>query len=478
MSTTKEQKKLPGISKQFWSYVLPTVGAMIVSGLYQVIDGIFIGRYIGAEGLAGVNLAWPVVGALYGLGMMIGVGSGAISSMARGEKKLNRSRWALGNGLSLLIVCGLLGSLFLWLTGDWLLSLQDGSGAALEHANNYLRVVLFGVPFTMGSLALPFMVRNDDSPSIATWLILLGAVANIFLNALFIIYLKMGLTGAALGTTLSQVLVTVFGVAYFFSARANTRLTLNDLAPRLQMSIQTCSIGLSSLLMYSYLSFIVAVHNYQFMSYSNAINLGAFAVISYISTLYFMFAEGVAAGAQPLISYNFGAGRHDRMKQFVNLMLWVAVGSGVLTVIVINVFADPIISVFNSDDPVFFSAAKLGLRLHLAAIFLDGLIFCAGIFFQSLGLGRKATFVTIANMLIQLPFLVVLPMFMGVKGIWLAVPLSNIALSLVVLMMMGAEWRKLGLSKTVAIKHNTRNKTIYTGRVAGNCAQQAKNSCS
>ncbi|AMO54517.1 multidrug transporter [Endozoicomonas montiporae] len=447
MSTSKEQKKLPSINRQFWNYVLPTVGAMLVSGLYQVIDGVFIGRYIGAEGLAGINLSWPVIGTLYGLGMMVGVGSGAISSMARGEKKLLRARRALGNGLTLLILFGLLGSLLLSLTGQWLLQLQDASGPAFEHASNYLWVLLFGTPLAMGSMALPFMVRNDDAPTIATWLIVVGAIANIILNAIFIIYLEMGLTGAALGTTLSQLLVVIFGVMYFFSARANTRLTLKDMLPEYQLSLHTCSIGLSSLLMYSYFSFITAIHNYLFMKYSDAVNVGAFAVIGYIATLYYMFAEGVAAGAQPLISYNYGAGRYARMKQFVNRMLWVAIGSGILSVIVVNIFADPIIRVFNTEDPVFFDAAKLGLRLHLAGMFLDGLIFSAGVFFQSLGLGRKATFVTMANMLIQLPFLLVLPMFLDIKGIWLAVPLSNIALSLIVLVMMGAEWKKLGLSR-------------------------------
>ena len=444
---TVDKKQLPGMNRQFWSYVLPTVGAMVVSGLYQVIDGIFIGRYIGAEGLAGINLSWPVIGALYGLGMMIGVGSGAISSMARGEKKLLRARWALGNALTMLVFFGLLGSFLLAVSGQWLLSLQNASGPAFEHASDYLWVLLFGTPFAMGSLALPFMVRNDDSPTIATWLIVTGAVANIFLNALLIGYLNMGLTGAALGTTLSQLLVVVLGVTYFFSSRANTRLTLKDLTPRVQLSLHTCSIGLSSLLMYSYFSFITAVHNYLFMNYSDAINVGAFAVVGYIATLYYMFAEGVAAGAQPLISYNYGAMRYERMKKFVNMMLWVAVGSGVFTVIVINLFADPIIQVFNNDDPAFFSAAKLGMRLHLATVFLDGLIFSAGVFFQSLGLGRKATFITMGNMLIQLPFLLVLPMFLDVKGIWLAVPLSNIALSLIVLVMMSSEWKRLGLSK-------------------------------
>ena len=217
MFTTKEHKKLPSVNRQFWSYVLPTVGAMLVSGLYQVIDGIFIGRYIGAEGLAGINLAWPIIGTFYGLGMMVGVGSGAISSMARGERKLDRARWALGNGLTLLVLMGLLGAVLLSLTAPWLLKLQDASGASFVHASDYLRVIVYGIPFAMGSLALPFMVRNDDAPTIATWLILIGAIANIFLNAIFIVYLQMGLAGAAIGTTLSQLLVVVLGVTYFIS---------------------------------------------------------------------------------------------------------------------------------------------------------------------------------------------------------------------------------------------------------------------
>lgn len=438
-----ENKTSPSINRQFWTYVLPTVGAMLVSGLYQVVDGFFIGRYIGADGLAGINLSWPVIGILYGLGMMIGVGSGAISSLSRGKQELHKAKHALGNGFALLIVIGLICTLLLSFSSQSLLALQDAQGTALSHASDYLWVLTLGAPIAMGSLALPFMVRNDEAPAVATWLITLGALANIVLNAIFIVYLEMGLTGAALGTTLSQAVVVILGVIYFFSSKANTRLSLNDLKPDLQLSIQTSSIGFSSLMMYCYFSFITAIHNYLFMLYSDSTTVGAFAVIGYIATMYYMFAEGVVAGTQPLISYNYGAAHYHIMKQFVSRMLWVAVGSGIICVLVINLFADSIINVFNNDDPQFFAVAKTGLRLHLIAMFLDGLIFSVGAFFQSLGLSRKAIFVTVANMLVQLPFLIILPRFIGVNGIWLAVPLSNIALSAVVLWMLRAEWIKI-----------------------------------
>lgn len=446
MSTVQPDSKIsPGISvsKQFWSYVLPTVGAMIVSGLYQIVDGMFIGRFVGADGLAGINIAWPIFGALYGIGMMIGVGSGAISSLSRGKKKYDRAKKSIGNAFSLMVFFALLGSITLYLFSDFALNLQNAEGSAMAHAQDYLRVVTFGTLFVMGSMALPFMVRNDESPRFATVLIVCGAIANIILNGIFIGLLGWGLTGAALGTLLSQLLVVLMGFGYFFSNKAKTSLAWADLAPSLRLSVNTCTIGLSSMLMFLYFSFIHAVHNYLFMEYGDSTIVGAFAIVGYIATLYYMFSEGVASGAQPLISYNYGAKKYALMKKFTSMMLWVAVGSGVISVAFVNIFTDQIILIFNSDDAALFEATKTGIRLHLAAMFLDGLIFSVGVFFQSLGLGRKATFITLANMAVQLPFLIVLPKLLGMNGIWLSVPLSNIALSIIVMGMLWSEWKKI-----------------------------------
>ena len=446
MSNVQPESKIsPGVSvsKQFWSYVLPTVGAMIVSGLYQIVDGMFIGRFVGADGLAAINVSWPIIGGLYGVGMMVGVGSGAISSLARGKRKYERATKSIGNAFGLLLLFGLLGSIFLHLFSDLALNLQNAEGSTYSHAQDYLRVVTIGVVFAMGSMALPFMVRNDESPKFATVLIVCGAVANVILNGLFIGLLGWGLTGAALGTTLSQVLVVAAGFAYFFTSHTKTPLTWATLKPSIQLSVQTCAIGLSSMLMFLYFSFIHAVHNYLFMEYGNSTIVGAFAIVGYIGTLYYMFSEGVASGAQPLISYNYGAKNYALMKKFTSMMLWVAVGSGVISVAFVNIFTDQIILIFNSDDPALFEAAKIGIRLHLAGLFLDGLIFSVGVFFQSLGLGRKATFVTMANMMVQLPFLIVLPKLIGMNGIWLSVPLSNIVLSIVVMGMLWSEWKKI-----------------------------------
>ncbi|MBW3164818.1 MATE family efflux transporter [Ferrimonas balearica] len=431
------------VNRQFWRYVLPTVAAMLVSGLYQLVDGIFIGRYIGADGLAAINVAWPIAGVLYGLGMMVGVGAGALSSLSRGEGKLARARAQLGNGLVLMALMALAATGLLWVLGEPGLAIQNAEGNVLALAQDYLHVLMLAAPVALGSMAMPFMLRNDGAPNRATALIVAGAVTNIVLDWLFIAEFGWGLTGAAAATALAQLLVTLMGIAHFFSDKAQTRLTLADLKLRPYDAWRSCAIGLSSLLMYGYYSVVVALHNGLFLHYGDATVVGAYAIVSYLMAVYFLFAEGVASGTQPLISYHYGAGEYGLMKRYIRLMLKVAVGSGVVALVLLNLASAPVISIFNSADANLFAATEHGLRLHLIALYLDGFIFCVGVIFQSFGASGKATGVTLANMGIQLPFLLVLPQWFGLDGVWLALPISNVALSLVAGALLWREWRQL-----------------------------------
>ncbi|MBY5921739.1 MATE family efflux transporter [Ferrimonas balearica] len=430
------------VNRQFWRYVLPTVAAMLVSGLYQVVDGIFIGRHIGADGLAAINVAWPIAGVLYGLGMMVGVGAGALSTLSRGEGKLARARAQLGNGLVLMVLMAFGATALLWLLNEPALALQNAEGEVLALARDYLQVLLVAAPVALGSMALPFMLRNDEAPSRATQLIVVGAVTNILLDWVFIVELDWGLTGAALATSLAQLLVTILGIAHFFSARAQTRLTLADLKLRPYDAWRSCAIGFSSLLMYGYYSVVIGLHNALFLHYGDATVVGAYAIVSYLLAVYLLFAEGVATGTQPLISFHYGAGEYALMKRYIRRMLLVAVGSGVVALGLLNAFSTPVIHIFNNVDTHLIAATEHGLKLHLLALYLDGFIFCVGVIFQSFGASGKATGISLANMGIQLPFLLLLPHWLGLDGVWLALPISNIALTLVAGTLLWREWRR------------------------------------
>ncbi|EED26577.1 Na+-coupled multidrug efflux pump [Vibrio sp. 16] len=207
------------IYKQFWRYTIPTVAAMLVNGLYQVVDGIFIGRYVGADGLAGINVAWPVIGSILGIGMLIGVGTGALVSIRQGEQDTLGAKQILATGIALLFALVPLVSGVLFFFAEDFLLWQGAEGRVFELGLQYLHILIGACAFTLGSIAMPFLLRNDDSPNLATILMVVGAVINIALDYLFIAWLDWELTGAAIATAVAQLTVTGLGLAYFFSSK-------------------------------------------------------------------------------------------------------------------------------------------------------------------------------------------------------------------------------------------------------------------
>jgi putative MATE family efflux protein len=431
------------ISRQFWRYTIPTVAAMLVNGLYQVVDGIFIGRFVGADGLAGINVAWPVIGSILGLGMLVGVGTGALVSIRQGEKDTQGAKQILTTGLTLLLALTPLVAGVLFFFADDFLRWQGAEGRVFDLGLQYLQILIVGSVFTLGSIAMPFLLRNDDSPNLATILMVVGAVINIVLDYLFIAWLNWELTGAALATAIAQLVVTGLGLAYFFSRRANLRLRWSELRLKLDVIPQIFAIGTSSFFMYAYGSMMVALHNALFAQYGNQLMIGAYAILGYIVTVYYLTAEGIANGMQPLVSYNHGAKRHDNIRQLLKIAMVSSVSVGMVFIVLLNIFPREFVSVFNSEDPQLVEYTVLGIRLHMFALALDGFLVVAGAYYQAVNKGSKAMFVTVGNMLIQLPFLYIMPKLFGVPGIWIAYPLSNIALSVVVILMLVKDVKKL-----------------------------------
>ncbi|MEZ9057721.1 MATE family efflux transporter [Vibrio pelagius] len=431
------------ISRQFWRYTIPTVAAMLVNGLYQVVDGIFIGRFVGADGLAGINVAWPVIGSILGLGMLVGVGTGALVSIRQGEKDTQGAKQILATGLTLLLALTPLVAGVLFFFAEDFLRWQGAEGRVFDLGLQYLQILIVGSVFTLGSIAMPFLLRNDDSPNLATILMVVGAVINIVLDYLFIAWLNWELTGAALATAIAQLVVTGLGLAYFFSRRANLRLRWSELRLNLDVIPQIFAIGTSSFFMYAYGSMMVALHNALFAQYGNQLMIGAYAILGYIVTVYYLTAEGIANGMQPLVSYNHGAKRQDNIRQLLKIAMVSSVAVGMAFIILLNIFPREFVSVFNSEDPQLVEYTVLGIRLHMFALALDGFLVVAGAYYQAVNKGSKAMFVTVGNMLIQLPFLYIMPKLFGVPGIWIAYPLSNIALSAVVIVMLVKDIKKL-----------------------------------
>jgi putative MATE family efflux protein len=440
------------VKRTFWRYALPSVLAMMVNGLYQVIDGMFVGHYIGYQGLAAINITFPLIGLLMGLGLMIGMGAGSLLSIFRGEGQKEQAQKTLDSAFYLLGLCALIASVFLFNFSPFFLIEQGGVGEVLRSAQQYINVFSYGSSLTIAAVALPMLVRNDNSPNVSTLLMVLGALLNIFLDYLFIGYFHWGLQGAAIATLISQAIVVLGALTYFFSDNAHIKLHINNAKFNLKLAKKSVQLGASSLIIFLYFSFIMAVHNHLLMQYGNEVHVAAFAIIGYIAILYYFFAEGISNGMQPPISYYFGAKKINNIKQTLNLALKITTYTGIATYIALFLWPEQVIQLFISDDNTLQAITKNGLQLHLFGLALDGFLFVVAMFYVAINNSSKAMMVSASNMFVQLPFLYFLPAWLGVDGVWLSVPLSNILLTLIIAPILYRDIKQLNNNAKIPIQ--------------------------
>ncbi len=430
------------VSKTFWRYALPSITALLVSGLYEIIDGIFVGRYVGYEGLAAINVSWPIIFVVTGIGFLIGIGSGSLISIYRGQNQPAQALKVFNASIGLLllfsIVCTLL---MLWLDTP-LLQLQNASGLTLDMALDYTETFAYGSSMTLLATALPIMIRNDDSPMIATGLLMLGALLNILLDYLFVVELEWAIRGAAIATVSAQACVTLAAIYYLLRFSTGLQLSRQLLPLDFVLAKRILLLGSSTFVMYLYTSFDVALHNRLFMDHGSALTLGAYAIVGYLMMLFYLLAEGISDGMQPPVSYFYGEQSPHKMAAVVKLATVLILCTGIGWTLLLNLTPEVIISLFSQGNIALQDSAIEGIRLHLFAMCLDGFIVLSAVYFTAVDQGKKALIISVSNIAIQLPFLLILPMYLDVKGIWLALPISTTLLCLIVAPMMWHDLRQ------------------------------------
>ncbi len=415
------------VGRTFWRFAVPSIIAMLVSGLYQVIDGVFVGYFVGESGLAGINLALPMLSVVIGFGLLVGMGGGSVLSNFRGKNNETAVNETLGTSMYLMLFGGLILGIVLSVLGGTMLHLQGGDNPPGEE---YLALMSYGCVITIGATALPILIRNDNKPTLATLFIVFGALINIALDYMLIGLYGLGLEGAAMATLIAQVITCILCVGYFLRASRNIFVRLSAFNGRIALRVM--QLGASGLVMFIYFGFTLSIHNTQLASYGGLTHVAAFSIVGYIASLYYFFAEGLAGGTQPPVSFYNGAKQYHKTLQTLTLATSVIIISGIAMVVVLNLFPTVFVGLFTHEQGLMAVAAK-GLRLHLFTLYLDGLFFLVAIYFIAVEKAGAAMFVSLGNMLIQLPFLWFLPRQLGVEGVWLAVPLSNVVFACAVI---------------------------------------------
>lgn len=427
----------------FFRFVIPSISSQLLSGVYTIVDGYFIGKGVGATGLAAVGLAFPFTLFVTAVGTGIGVGGGALMSISVGRGRKRLAERLLGTTVFLMAAASALCMAGLTLAARWTLPFYGAADARVtEAALTYAGILLVGSPFQIVAMGMLGMVRNDGFPRRAMYIMIAGFLVNIVLDWLWVIVFPFGEAGAAFATLASQLFAAVLLAAHFARGKSAVALRRRFIAPAGKLARKIFYMGLPPLGVQVAAAATMLAHNWQALSYGGDMGVAAYAVVGYVVPVGVMLQEGIAEGIQPLVSYLYGANLSARRRITARL--------GFASALAVGLACSTLTLAGHGIIPVFFS-----LSGETAALASRGILFSAGMFpflglaklgasyFQSTGCLGRASLLTYGDPFVLLPlFLWTLPLALGMDGVWLAMTFANIALSGVFMVMWKEETGK------------------------------------
>lgn len=432
------------VGRLMWRYFWPSFIGVVANSLYNIVDRIFIGQFIGAKALSGITAVFPVMVIMMAFGMLIGLGSSVQLSIFMGRKDYTKAQRVLGNAVVLVVIISALVTGLGFLIKDPMLRLFGATDTTIGYANEYLNYILWGVVLHEFGFSLNAMIRAEGNARIAMYSMLISAGVNIPLDALFIIHFKMGVQGAALATIISMAVLSAWVLIHFRSKRCVIPLKRQYIGINKTILLSILSVGLSPFLMQLANSVVQALLNINLIKYGSDLAVGAMGIIMSVTVIIVMSIVALNMASQPIIGYNYGARNYSRVKQAFGYGLRMATLFAVVAWILVESFPVQIVRVFIGNSPEMMDYGTEGLRLYLLMLPFVGFQVVVGNYYQSVGKAGKAIFLSLLRQVILfIPMLLVLPGLFGLKGVWLSAPISDFISSIISLGFVISEWRKL-----------------------------------
>ena len=419
------------ISTLFQKIFIPTLLGMISLCAITAIDGMFVGHSVGSNGIAAINIIAPLFMVFTGIGLMSGIGSSVIASMALAKGKIKLARLNVSQSLLFVSIFAVILSALMFIFPVKTSYLLGASDYLLDYVKTYLLWILPSFLFLMWILVGVFMIRLDGAPKLAMWITIIESVTNTFLDWLFMFPLGWGIMGAAFASSISTIIGGILTL-YYLAYKAKTlrlypiKIGLRGFALFAKSILKQSRIGSSAMLGEAAMAVLLFVGNHIFMTYLGDDGVGAFGVGCYYAPFVFMMGNAIAQSAQPIISYNFGLGNLKRVRETVKIALVTALVFGVLTTFIFSVFSQFLVGLFLPESNPAARLAVAGfpyLSIGFTCFILNLTVIG---YFQSLELVRPATFFAfLRGFIFLIPAFVFLPKILGVMGIWLAMPLSE-----------------------------------------------------
>lgn len=414
------------VGKLLWKLSTPAIIGMMVHGIYNVVDAIFVGRYAGTLGIGGIAIAMPIHMTVMAIGLGIGMGGASIISRRLGEGNREEAYFTLGNMVLLSLLSGVICLLTGLLVLDPLTRFFGANEALLPYSMSYLFIILLGSPVITFSMATSSAARAEGNARVAMTCMLIGAVLNIILDAIFIAAFGLGVKGAAIATVLSMVVSALYLLIYFLGGKSELSFRMEYIHFKWHIVKEIFIIGLSDFVRTVAMSLTMALYNNVLRRYGGEIPIAVFGIFFRITSFIFMPMMGIAQGAQPIFGFNFGAKKHDRVKKALRLANASATVIGVVGFMIFMFFPESLYLIFSSD-PELVSMGKGALRILVLGFPFVGFQMIAMNLFQALGMARYALFTSLARqVLFLIPMVLILPLIFGLTGVWISFPLADI----------------------------------------------------
>ena len=439
------------ISKLLRSFAIPSITATLVSSLYNIVDQIFIGQGVGYLGNAATNVSYPLSTICLAIALLIGVGSAARFSLCLGRKDPEQAAKIAGNGVILMAAAGLLyfllGEVFL----TPLLRIFGTTDEVMPYAQQYAGITLIGMPFLILTNGISNLIRADGKPKYSMACMVVGAIVNTILDPLFIFVFHWGMVGAALATILGQILSFFLAFRYLWRFR-NIRLTRPCFQVDFREMGKTFYTGISSCINQVAITIVqIALNNsltyYGALSqYGKEIPLAACGIVMKTNAILLSIIVGISQGVQPIIGFNFGARKYDRVKQAYLLAIkWNLVVSAV-GFLLFQLCPRLIISLFGTGEPLYFEFAILFMRTFLFMVLINGVQLLSSNFFTAIGKALKGLFLSLTRQIFFLiPLMLLLPMWLGIFGVLVAGPIADFIAFVVSVAFVVREFRKMSV---------------------------------
>lgn len=414
------------ISKLLVKMAVPASIGILVMSIYFIVDTIFVGRFVGTLGIAAITVVMPITFLISSIGMAIGIGGSSIISRALGANENSKAYQTFGNMVSLTFLLAfslVVGGSFL---AEPILQLFGANGAILEPAKAYFSIILIGVPFLAWAMMSNNVMRAEGEPRMAMFSMMIPAVVNLILDPIFIIWLDMGLEGAAWATSISYFLSAAFTCWFFLSGRSELRVSWNCLKLRLPVVKGIFSIGIVTLARQGTISLLTIVLNQSLFTYGGELAIAIFGIINRLMMFVNFPVLGITQGFLPIAGYNYGAQKWDRVKETIRFSIrsGTIIAFGLFLFIVL--FAKQLVGIFT-QDPELLGDTPYALRMAFLATPLITVQLISSAYFQAIGKAVPALLLTLTKQgFFLIPLVLILPLFFGLDGIWYAFPIADI----------------------------------------------------